>query len=41
MLGAMLFTILGLAADAPVLYFIMCVVYGLWRTFLDVNFMNR
>lgn len=41
MLGAMFFTILGAAADAPALYFIMCVVYGLWRTFLDIRFMTQ
>ena len=41
MLGAMLFTILGAAADAPVVYFVLCGVYGLWRTFLDIYFASR
>ena len=41
MFGAMFFTILGVAADAPALYFIMCIAYGLWRTFLDIYLMEH
>lgn len=36
MLGAFLFMVLGARLDAPFLYFILCLVYGVFRTVFDL-----
>ena len=39
MFGALMFAGLGAVVDAPVLWYVLCVVYGIWRTYLDIDLM--
>lgn len=41
MFGALMFAALGAVTEAPGLWYVLCVIYGFWRTLLDLDAMTR